>query len=54
MPRFLALLVLAGVAVASLRSRRQPEPEIATPTSRILSPGECQLLFMRSPSKALH
>lgn len=51
MPRFLALLVLAGVAVAAVRPRRA---ENATQASRFLDPREVALLRMPSPSKARH
>lgn len=54
MPRLVAFLVLAGVAASALRPRPSASEESATPTSRILSPDECRLLFARSPSKALH
>lgn len=54
MPRLVALLVLAGVAVSTLRPRPAVRCEIATSMSRNLTDDEVALLFTPSPSKALH
>ena len=45
MPRLCAFLLLASMAVAASRPRAKARP---------LTPAECRLLFMRSPSKAVH